>query len=105
MITDVCKYVSDFNFNRNGKQSQIDWCFGNEYSPSVTGFNIIRDCRKISDHKPIAVEIHINGEPSLDSILNATNELNESVSNHTNIPVIRNENTYLILLENLITRN
>ena len=41
MITDECQYDGDFTFNRNGKRSEIDWCFANKSSlPYINGFQI-----------------------------------------------------------------
>ena len=103
MKTDLCQYDGDYTFNRNGKKSQIDWCFGNKFSlSSIYSFKIVRDAPAISDHKPILIEINVSGEKSIDTILSAARELNVTQANHSRIPVISNKNTNLQALKNLI---
>jgi hypothetical protein len=103
MKADEYTYDGDFTFNRNGKQSEIDWCFANKHClPYINGFKLVRDCPQISDHLPIMVEIQVKGDKSLDSILRAAKELNAVVCNHSKIPIISTDNTDMNLLENMI---
>ena len=104
MIRDTSTYDGGFTFCRNNNaKSQIDWCFCNTYQlQHLNGFKIERNEPQISDHKPIVAEIFIDGEKSIDTILKAAKELNNTYSNHSRIPVISKDNTNFQCLENLI---
>ena len=92
-----------FTFKRNDKQSQIDWCFANEFSMRlIKNFRIIREFPKISDHDPIYVKVEINGEKSINTLVKGAKDLNQISSNHSRIPIINKMNTNLKCLNNLL---
>ena len=103
LINETSKFDGGFTFSRNNKRSQIDWCFSNSYQmQQLNEFVIERNGPDISDHKPIVAEMNVNGEKSLDAILAAARELNETLQNHSKIPVICKNNTDLECLDNLL---
>ena len=92
-----------FTFSRKEKQSQIDWCLVNKLSlPVINNFRIGRECPKISDHKPIITSVQIDGEKSIDLLVQASKELNQSTANHSKIPLVSEKNTNLLCLDNLM---
>ena len=104
MKKNTLTYDGGFTFCRNKNlKSQIDWCFSNVHQlESLNQFVIERNGPQISDHKPIIAEISINGEKSLDTILKAAKEVNNTCSNYSKIPIISSKNTNLECLENLL---